>query len=67
MDTRGELGEWRGRMIYDQTLRVVIGAKEGFRGLSQIQRNFNEALGYEFPIFKTLSETVDAAIKKAGK
>jgi hypothetical protein len=62
MDTRGELGEWRGRMIYDQTIRVVVGAEEGFPGLSQIKRNFDAALDRDFPIFPTLKETVEAAL-----
>jgi hypothetical protein len=65
MDTRGELGEWRGQMKHDKNLKVVIGAKEGFLGLSQIQRNFNEALCCDFTIYKTIEETVDAAVRIA--
>lgn len=64
MDTRGELGEWRGRMMHNPKLRVVIGAQKDFPGLSQIQRNFNFALGYDFPIYETLEETVAAAVEK---
>jgi len=64
-DTRGELGEWRGRMMHNKDLKVVIGAEEDFPGLSQIQRNFNEALNIQFPIYKTLSGTVEAAIDKS--
>ncbi len=64
MDTRGELGEWRGRMMFDNNLRVVVGAGAGFPGLSQIQRNFNQALGIDFPIYPTLAETVAAALAK---
>lgn len=65
MDTRGELGEWRWRMKTENA-RVVIGADPGFFGLSQIQRNFSQALGYDFPIYQTISETVHAAIALAG-
>jgi hypothetical protein len=60
MDTRGELGEWRWRMKVENA-RVVIGADEDFFGLSQIQRNFSQALGYDFPIYQTLEETAKAA------
>jgi hypothetical protein len=63
MDTRGELGEWRGRMMNNDKLRIVIGAENDFPGLSQIQRNFNEALHCEFSIYKTLTDTIKAAIK----
>jgi len=67
MDTRGELGEWRGRMMSDRNLRVVLGAESGFPGLDQIRRNFDEALGdSEFVIYPTLAETVAAAVAKVG-
>ena len=64
MDTRGELGEWRGRLTNDHNLRVVIGAEPDFPGLSQIQCNFNSGLGFEFPIYSTLSQTILAAIRQ---
>lgn len=64
MDTRGELGEWRGRLMHDTKLRIVIGAESDFPGLSQIQRNFNFATKSDFPIYGTLAETVVAAITK---
>lgn len=64
MDTRGELGEWRGRLMNDHNLRVVIGAEPDFPGLSQIQCNFNLGLGFEFPIYSTLSQTILAAIQQ---
>ena len=67
MDTRGELGEWRGRMIYRPSLSVVVGAEEGFPGLSQIKRNFDAALFCDFPIYKTMGETAKAAILVAAK
>ena len=65
MDTRGELGEWRGRLMHKPNLRVVVGAEEGFLGLSQIQRNFGFATNSDFPIYPTLRETVQAAVQKA--
>jgi len=64
MDTRGELGEWRGQLMHNPSLRVVVGADRGFPGLSQIQRNFSLATKSVFPIYETLAETVAAAVKK---
>lgn len=64
MDTRGELGEWRGRLMFDSKLRVVIGAEPNFLGLSQIQRNFCLATKSDFLIYTTLAETVTAAISE---
>lgn len=66
MDTRGELGEWRGQMMYSGSYRVVIGAEAGFHGLSQIQRNFDQALKRKFTIHETLEATVAAAVHEAG-
>lgn len=66
MDTRGELGEWRGRLMEASFLKVVVGAEIGFPGLSQIQRNFNEALKIPFPIYGSMEETVDAALRMAN-
>ena len=65
MDTRGELGEWRGRLMNDPDLRIVIGAEPGFPGLSQISRNFSLATKSDFPIYGSLAETIAAAIKMA--
>lgn len=67
MNTFGELGEWRGRLMRKEQAKVVIGAEKGFPGLSQIQRNFNEALNCKFPIYETLEETIKAAIEKIHK
>jgi hypothetical protein len=63
-DTRGELGEWRGRLMANPKLNVVIGAEPDFPGISVIERNFSLALGLSFPIHRTLEETVAAAIRK---
>jgi hypothetical protein len=61
-DSYGELGEWRGRMINDPNLHVVIGAESGFPGLNQINANFSSALKKEFCIHTTLQDTVKAAV-----
>ncbi len=63
MDTRGELGEWRATMKYCPRTRLVIGAEENFPGLDQIRANFNDMLGYEFPIHSSLHETVEQALR----
>lgn len=60
MDTRGEIGEWRGRMIHQPSLRVVIGAEKNFPGLSQIQRNFKLGLP-NFKIYDSMEEVVERA------
>ena len=64
-DTYGELGEWRGRMMSDTSLksRVFIGAEEGFPGLDQIRRNFKAALGVDFRIYSTMQEVARAACR----
>ena len=63
MDTRGELGEWRATLKYSRGAKVVIGAEPDFPGLEVIQTNFNEALGYEFPFYDSLEETLREAAK----
>jgi hypothetical protein len=63
-DTRGEVGEWRGRMMYNKTAKVVIGGEEGFEGFDVLCRNFKFALGDTFEVGKTLEETVFQAIQK---
>jgi hypothetical protein len=64
-DTLGELGEWRGRLMGDNTLSVVVGAEEGFPGLDVIQRNFSLALNMDFSIWKSLEMTVAQACMSA--
>jgi hypothetical protein len=63
-DTYGELGEWRGRMMSDPSIRFTLGVELGFLGLEVIQRNFDSALNRHFPIYSSLEETIDAAVKK---
>ncbi len=64
-DTRGELGEWRGRLMHNRNLRVVIGAESAFPGLDVIHRNFNLATRAFFPIYETMEKTVAAAVARA--
>ncbi|MBP9668925.1 MAG: hypothetical protein KBE09_01410 [Candidatus Pacebacteria bacterium] len=65
MDTRGELGEWRVKVrLYNA--RVALGSSGEFYGLSQIQRNYSAEVGYDFPIHKTLTDTVAAACALAA-
>lgn len=66
-DTRGELGEWRGRMMHDPDLRVVVGAEKCFPRLDVIERNFELALGSAFRIHETMEETVRAAARYAQR
>lgn len=63
-DSYGELGEWRGRLMFDQKLRIVVGAEADFPGLDVIKRNFQSAIGPEFPIYDSLEETVYQATQK---
>lgn len=60
-DTRGELGEWRGRAIYTRC-RMVVGAEAGFPGLKVITRNFEEALDANYEISPSLETTLLRAI-----
>ncbi len=62
-DTRGELGEWRGRMMYDKNARVVIGGESEFPGLDIIKRNFVHALGDDFVLYDSLESVAMAATK----
>lgn len=69
-ETYGELGEWRGRLMHDRTLRVVIGAEEGFPGLSQIRRNYGQALDQPsapFVLHSSMIETAQHAIQRAKR
>lgn len=66
--TRDIVGEWRGRMMYDNRgIRFVLGADSEFPGIDVIARNFDKALDGRFKIYKTLDETVAAAIKLVMK
>jgi len=65
MDTRGELGEWRGRMMHDRSIKLVVGAEPGFLGLSQIERNFKLALDGNFTLYSSMEDTARAAVAMA--
>ena len=60
-DTRGELGEWRGRLMHDRSLRVVVGGDERFPGFDTMERNFTHAVGEDFKVYRTIQETAAAA------
>ncbi len=67
-DTRGELGEWRGHLMFEHHRRVVIGMEEDFPGQREITHNFREAVRESpecWPRVRTLQQTVDAAIIRA--
>ncbi len=64
-DTYGELGEWRARIFYDNA-RVVIGAEDGFPGLSVVVKNYRAMVGDTFVFHKTLQDTIDAAVALAN-
>ncbi len=63
MDSRREVGKMTGIMINDPDWRFVLGAEEGFLGLSQIKRDLSIELGYDYPIYPTLRETIRAGVK----
>jgi hypothetical protein len=65
MDTRGEIGEWRGRLMRDRSLRVAIGGDPDFPGLRTIRRNTDLALGPDFPIFETMEAVAERAAELA--
>ena len=66
-DTYGELGEWRGRKIKNPNVKVVIGGEVDFPGLRVIKRNYDLALGIEFPVYSSMTKTVSEAIKLMEK
>ena len=61
-ETMGEIGEWRGQMMWARHLRVIVGMAVEFPGASQIERNFELALGREFKIYRTMEEVVARAV-----
>jgi hypothetical protein len=63
-DTYGELGEWRGRLSQDQSVRLVIGAMEAFLGLRAIHRNY-KAVDQGFKYYTCLEDTIQAAIVRS--
>lgn len=65
MDTRGEIARWSVHKKYNPAVRMVVGANLHFHGLSQIQRNINHDLGYEFSVHSTIQETAQAAVRAA--
>ncbi len=66
MTTRGEIGRWEANYMHDRSVKIVVGAETRFKGLRTIHENFL-AFDYNFPIYKTMSQTVAAAIVQAEK
>jgi hypothetical protein len=66
-DSFGEVAELRGRMMHDPTLRVVVGADPEFdpNAISVMKCNFEDALGYDFPIYTSIADTAKAAVATA--
>jgi len=64
VDTRGEIGELRGRMMYQPGLRVAMGAEVGFPGLRTIERNFEGARGSRLLIHRTMEDVVEEAARQ---
>lgn len=67
-DTLGEIGEWRGRLMYEPGLRIVIGADPDYdpHGVNIMQYNFEKALRRKFPIYRSMQETFRAAMTMAA-
>ncbi|MBU2496842.1 MAG: nucleoside 2-deoxyribosyltransferase domain-containing protein [Nanoarchaeota archaeon] len=61
-DTLGELGELRGRLIYNKNIKLVIGGEEDFDGFDVIKRNYF-AISPEMKFYSTLKETCQQAVK----
>ena len=61
-DTRGELGEWRGRIIYED-VKIIIGAEKDFDGLDVIKRNYL-SIKPDMKFYNTLEETCKEAVKQ---
>ena len=62
METRAELGEWRGRLMYRKNLRVVVGAEREFPGLDEIEYNFKTRIGSYFTIHSSMADAAEEAV-----
>jgi hypothetical protein len=63
-DTRGELGEWRGRLMHDKSIKIAIGGEDEFDGFDIIKRNFLRVKP-DMKFYSTLEETCIQALKLA--
>lgn len=61
MTIRDQVGEWRGRFVYNRKIQMVVGIEPGFPGQCDIEDRFNFATRSYFPVYSTLAETVTAA------
>ncbi len=73
-DTYGELGRWSVRNALqinsqseNMSVNLVVGAEKKFPGLSVIQKNFDADHGKIFPIYPSLEETINQAIRLASQ
>ena len=73
-DTYGELGRWSIRSAHQMnpqseymSVKLVVGAEKDFPGLSVIQKNFDADHGKSFPIYSSLEETINQAIRLASQ
>ena len=66
MDTRGEIGEWRGRFMHNYSIRLAMGADPYFPGLRTIRRNNEGAVPGRLPIFETMEEVASVAVAHAS-
>ena len=61
-DTREEIGRWEVRMEL-QGARVVFGGDPNFYGLDVIRTNLDDAMGHRVPVYASMRETAEAALK----
>jgi hypothetical protein len=64
-DTRGEVGEWRGQMMYNPEIRLIMGAEPDFPGLEQIRRNQIAAIDPDFTIYDSMQAAAQEAVERA--
>lgn len=64
MDTRREIGKWGWRLA-KENVRMVVGAEEGFFGLSQIERSISRDSGKPFATIRSFRETAEVAVRTA--
>lgn len=64
--TMFELGKWVERARLIPGTRIVIGTDGNFPEFSTLEFEIKTELGADFPIYRTLEETVDAALTLCG-
>lgn len=66
MDTRGELGEWRGRWITDRSVKFFVGGENKFPGLKTIVDNFVD-VDYNFKIYNDMQIMILDIVRQITK